>query len=417
MNRRDVLGLILGGGRGSRLWPLTQSRAKPAVPIAGKYRLIDIPVSNCLNSGIYQIAILTQFNSVSLHRHITQTFRFDQFREGWVEILAAEQTASRSDWYQGTADAVRKQLMEIESSGANDVLILSGDHIYRMDYGEMLHFHRDNKADITLAVKPISREDASRFGVLKQKSDATITDFTEKPDHDDILSQFISRDDQMLPYLGSLGIYAFRMDVLLELLDSDHVDFGNHLIPAAIQSHRVQGYIFNGYWEDIGTIRSFFDVNLALAVENPLFSFHDARHPIFTNPRFLPASRVSNAQLKNVKFADGSVINDCTIENAVIGIRSMIGTDVNIRNTIIMGSDYYDDEFDNVIHPIQMGIGSGSSIENAIIDKNARIGPNVQIKRFPKGTERDESTWVVRDGILVIPKNTVIPEGTVIGPE
>jgi glucose-1-phosphate adenylyltransferase len=418
MTNSKVLGLVLGGGRGMRLWPLTKERAKPAVPIGGKYRLVDIPISNCLNSEIHEIAVLTQFNSVSLHRHISQTYYFDFFHAGWVQILAAEQTFDTSDWYQGTADAVRKQLFEIQSTGAADVLILAGDHLYRMDYSEMIDLHHASKADVTIAVKPIRMEDATRFGVLKLAKDGQIIAFVEKPQDEEALSDFMSRDDPSLPFLGSMGIYLFRTEVLLELLDSAHDDFGSDVIPAAIDSHRVVGYSFDGYWEDIGTIRAFYEANLSLAKPNPPFSFHDPAYPIYTRPRFLPGCRIYDVKLDHVKLAEGSIVEGAEIRNSVVGIRTIIQEDVIIRDTVIMGADYYEAQARHKppgAPPI--GIGRGSMIQGAILDKNARIGSHVRIEAFPRGVDLDEETWTVRDGVVVIPKNTVIPDGTVIAPE
>jgi glucose-1-phosphate adenylyltransferase len=413
-----VLGVVLGGGRGTRLWPLTKLRAKPAVPIAGKYRLIDIPLSNCLNSGIQQIAILTQFNSVSLHRHIARTYNFDLFHHGWVQILAAEQTISSTDWYQGTADAVRKQLFEIGVTGAEDVLILAGDHLYRMDFSTMVQFHQENDADITVAVKPVSREDAPRFGILKTSSNGRITDFIEKPKSKADLNKFVSRDDPELPYVGSMGIYLFRTDVLIDLLvDSNHDDFGSDVLPAAISSHKVFGCSYESYWEDIGTMRSFYHANLALAQQNPSFNFHDLVKPIYTHPRFLPGSRIFDVTLDQVLLSDGCIVEGASIRNAVVGIRSVIGDDVIIEDTIIMGADYYESqarETEPGAPPI--GVGEGSRIRGAILDKNARIGYGVQIEPFPIGTEIEESEWTVRDGIVVIPKDAILPNGMQITP-
>ena len=413
----NVLGLILGGGRGARLWPLTKLRAKPAVPIGGKYRLVDIPLSNCLNSEIHQVAVLTQFNSVSLHRHIAQTYHFDFFHNGWVQILAAEQTLTSADWYQGTADAVRKQLFEIQVTGATDVLILAGDHLYRMDYSRLIEYHQEEEADVTVAVKPVSQEEAPRFGILKRGSDGQITSFIEKPESGDRLAEFVSSDDPNLPYLASMGIYLFRTQALVELLDSDYDDFGSDVIPAAISSHRVFGFPFDGYWEDIGTIPTFYQANLKLTWKDPPFSFHDPEHPIYTRPRFLPGSRIHDVTLDNVKLADGCLVEGAEIRNSVVGIRSMIEDDVVIHDTVIMGADYYEEESRHKpAGSPPIGIGYGSRIHGAIIDKNARLGPNVRIDPFPPGTEIEEENWSVRDGIVVIPKNAVIPQGTVIAP-
>jgi glucose-1-phosphate adenylyltransferase len=414
----NVLGLILGGGRGARLWPLTKLRAKPAVPIGGKYRLVDIPLSNCLNSQINQVAVLTQFNSVSLHRHIAQTYHFDFFHSGWVQILAAEQTLTSADWYQGTADAVRKQLFEIQVTGATDVLILAGDHLYRMNYSHLIEYHQAEEADVTVAVKPVSQQEAPRFGILKRGSDGRITSFIEKPANGDMLADFVSRDDPNLPYLASMGIYLFRTQALIELLASDHDDFGSDVIPAAIRSHRVFGFPFDGYWEDIGTIPTFYQANLKLTWKDPPFNFHDPEYPIYTRPRFLPGSRIYDVTLDNVKLADGCIVEGAEIRNSVVGIRSMIEDDAVIHDTVIMGADYYEEES---LHKTPgsppIGIGYGSRIRGAIIDKNARIGPNVRIDPFPPGTEIEQENWSVRDGIVVIPKNAVIPKGTVIAPE
>ena len=310
----NILGVILGGGRGARLYPLTQQRSKPAVPMAGKYRLIDIPISNCINSGILRIAVLTQFNSVSLHRHIVRTYTFDSFHPGWVQIWAAEQTVGSSDWYQGTADAVRKQVFEIRSTRASHILILAGDHLYRMDFAKMAAFHFEKQADITVAVQPVSAADTGRFGILKRDKSCLISDFLEKPTDPEVLKTVVSRDDPIKPYLGSMGIYLFKTEVLFELLkQQNHDDFGSHVIPAAIRTHSVYGYDFNGFWEDIGTIRSFYDTNLALTTSNPPFNFFDQKKPVYSHPRFLPGSLVEGSELKDVMLAEG-----CRIQNAVI---------------------------------------------------------------------------------------------------
>ncbi len=413
----DVLGLVLGGGRGARLWPLTKERAKPAVPIAGKYRLVDISLSNCLNSGIHKISILTQFNSVSLHRHISQTYNFDAFHPGWVQILAAEQTFASEDWYQGTADAVRKQLFEIMVTKAKDVLILAGDHLYRMDYAPLAEFHWGKEADVTVAVTPIHREAVDRYGILKMAEDGRITSFIEKPTAAEASASFVSRDHPDRPYLGSMGIYLFKTQVLVEMLNSTLADFGRDVIPAAIPTHRVFGYPFDGYWEDIGTIRSFYEANLALTHPKPPFNFHDPARPVYTHPRFLPGSRIYDVQLDNVLLAEGCIVEGAEIRNTVIGLRSVIGEDVVIRDTVVMGADYYEGEVPGTEPGVPpMGIGRGSRISGAIIDKNVRIGTNVRIEYFPRGTELDLEHCSVRDGVVVVPKNTVIPAGTVIAP-
>lgn len=411
----EVLGLILGGGAGQRLYPLTRQRSKPAVPIAAKYRLIDIPISNCLNSGISRISILTQFNSVSLHRHISATYNFDPFHPGWVEILAAEQTPRSSTWYQGTADAVRKQIFEIKATRAPYVLILAGDHLYRMDYEPMAEFHWDNQADITVAVQPVSPQEASRFGILKRSPEGRLTDFIEKPKSAETLNPFASRDDPERPYLGSMGIYLFNTKTLIDLLE-DHslTDFGGDVIPSAIQSLRVFGFDFDGYWEDIGTIRSFYNTNLSLTQPSPPFNFYDPDDPIYTNPRFLPGSIVNGATLENVLFGDGCEVGRAEIRDSIIGLRSQIAGGVRIRKSVLMGADYYESTPGD---RLPLGIGPNCDIEGAIIDKNARLGEGVVIQPFPRGTEIDNEDWSVRDGIVVVPKSTSLPPGTYIGPK
>ncbi len=416
-----ILGVIMGGGRGTRLYPLTRDRAKPAVPIAGKYRLIDIPISNCINSGINRIAVLTQFNSVSLHRHITQTYNFDAFTRGYVQIWAAEQTFGRESWYQGTADAVRKQIFEIKSTRTDYTLILAGDHLYRMDYAKMAEHHWETGADITVAVQPVRKEDAPRFGLLKRAAkDCLISDFVEKPKDPAVLADFVSRDDPEWPYLGSMGIYFFKTSVLLDLLESTtDDDFGGEVIPKAIHSHKVCGFDYEGYWEDIGTIRSFYEVNLMLTKPDSPFQFHHQNKRIYSRPRFLPASRIDGATMNSVMLADGCIIGKAEIENANIGLRSRIQNGAVVRNTVIMGADYYDTPEEEGFQKsgIPLGIGPNTIINGALIDKNARIGADVVIKAFPLGTEIDADDYVVRDGIVVIPKRAIIPDGTVIAPD
>ncbi len=418
MSHTDVLCLILGGGRGNRLWPLTKARAKPAVPIGGKYRLVDVPLSNSLNSGIDRIAVLTQFNSVSLNRHIAQTYHFDLFHKGWVQILAAEQRSTVSDWYQGTADAVRKHLAEIQAADVKDVLVLAGDQLYRMDYSEMIEYHRTRAADVSVAVLPVSRNDTARFGILKQASDGRITAFVEKPQDDRALADLASDIGSERGWLGSTGIYLFRTEALIALLDSQYADFGTDLIPAAITTHRVYGYTFEGYWEDIGTIRAFFDANLALAQPEPVFSFHDPVHPVYTHPRFLPGCRIYDVRFDRVLVADGCIVEQAQISNSLLGNRSVIGRDVVVEDTVLMGADHYEAElsFRPQVTPA-IGIGPGSQIKGAIIDKNARIGASVRIQPFPAGTDLDQEQWAVRDGIVVIPKDAILPNGTIIAPD
>jgi len=412
----DILAVILGGGRGARLYPLTQMRSKPAVPIAGMYRLIDIPISNCINSEIYRIAVLTQFNSVSLHRHIARSYNFDAFHTGWVQIWAAEQTLESADWYQGTADAVRKQLFEIRATGAEYVLILAGDHLYRMDYAAMAKFHWEKNADITVAVQPVARRDASRFGLLKREQDCRITSFAEKPGDPKLKKEMVSREDAKRPYLGSMGIYLFNIKVLVELLTAHlkHDDFGKDLIPAAINTHAVYGFDFDGYWQDIGTIRSFYETNLALTTPDPPFNFYDPKLPIYTHARYLPGSVIEDSKLESVLIADGCRIVKARIKHSIVGIRSQIAAGCVIKDSIIMGADYYAGEGKSRLIPI--GIGKGCQISGAILDKNARIADGVTIRPFPRGTELDRGYYFVRDGIVVVPKDAEITAGTKIGP-
>lgn len=414
----NILAVILGGGAGKRLYPLTKLRSKPAVPIAGKYRLIDVPLSNCINSGIHHIAVLTQYNSVSLHRHITQTYNFDDFHRGWVQILAAEQTPRSSDWYQGTADAVRKQLFEIRATHADYVLILAGDHLYRMDYARMAQDHWEKGAEITVAVQPVRTDEASRFGLLKQDSEGRITAFVEKPRDPEVLAQFVSRDDPEKPYLGSMGIYIFNTEVLIGLLESTTFDdFGGQIIPHALSAHKVYGYAFEGYWEDIGTIRSFYETNLQLTRPDAPFNFYDPERPIYTHARFLPGSVIDGATLHNVLLAEGSQIHQAEIHESIVGLRSQIAKGVYMSRTIMMGADYYDLPGATLPGNIPLGIGPNCHIEGVILDKNVRVGEGVVIKPFPPGTDLDESNWVVQDGIVVVPKSTVLYPGTYIGPE
>ena len=417
MRMDNVLGLILGGGRGTRLYPLTKERAKPAVPLAGKYRLIDIPMSSCLQAGIEKIAILTQFNSVSLHRHVFRTYNRDFFTKGWVQILAAEQTFNSDGWYMGTADAVRKQWIEIKTAQTEHVLILAGDHLYRMDYRRFAEFHVDNDADITVAVQPVGADAAPSLGILKLDSRDRIVSFKEKPPRDQ-LAGLESVSDSDRPYMGSMGIYMFRTSVLQEVLESSTTDFGSEIIPAAIDSRKVMGYKFDGYWEDIGTLRRFFEVNLQMAQPNPPFDFYRAEAPIYTHPRFLPGSEIHGAHLHNVLLGDGCRVFDAEIRNSVVGLRSLIGSGVNMDRTVLMGADYYETDEDMAENVRQsrpnIGIGEGTSISNAIIDKNARIGRDVIIRHIADRPEEDHDNWVSSEGLVVIPKGAIIPDGMII---
>lgn len=357
------------------------------------------------------------YNSVSLNRHIARAYVFDSFHRGWVEVLAAEQSTKSEAWYQGTADAVRKQMDEIRTTEADYVLILAGDHLYRMDYRPMAEFHWKQNADITIAVQPVPADQASRLGILHRGANDMITNFVEKPKDPKILAQFVSRNDPARPYLGSMGIYLFKTEVLLNILEqTTDDDFGGEVIPKAIHTHKVYGYDFEGYWEDIGTIRTFYETNLSLTRPNPPFNFHDLTRPIYTRARFLPGSIFDGAVLENVLLTEGCRIGKAEIRNSLIGLRSQICDGVCLNSTVMMGADYYDPAGQPPRGRIPLGIGEGCQIEGAILDKNVRIGPGVIIRPFPRGTEIDHDDWAVRDGIIVIPKHTVLPAGMVIGP-
>jgi len=422
----NIMAVVMGGGQGSRLYPLTKERAKPAVPIAGKYRLIDIPISNCINSGVFKIAVLTQYNSVSLHRHMTHTYNFDMFHSGWVQIWAAEQTwvaeriPSVQEWYLGTADAVRKQITEIKSARVPFVLVLAGDHLYRMDYGKMAQFHWDKGADVTVAVQPVRREEAPRLGILKRDSDERIVRFAEKPREEAILEQMVSQKDSERPYFGSMGIYLFNTNVLVEMLEkSDKEDFGKHIIPQAVEEKQVYGYQYNGYWADIGTIRAFYEVNLEIASKNPPFSLIDEGWPIYTHPRFLPGSLIEEGKMTDTLIAEGCWIQNAEISSSLVGLRSQIRSGVKIKRSILMGADYYGffRRGDEIEKDMILGIGRDCSIEGAIIDKNSSVGPGTIIRPFPRGVDKDEDLYIVRDGIVVIPKGTRLPPDTRIAPD
>ncbi|MEJ2750251.1 MAG: sugar phosphate nucleotidyltransferase, partial [Anaerolineae bacterium] len=401
------------------LYPLTRDRTKPAVPIAGKYRLIDIPMSNCFHAGIDKIAILTQFKSVSLHRHIHRTYVRDTFSKGWVQILAAEQSHQSGEWYQGTADAIRKQVIEIESAGAKYTLILAGDHLYRMDYRKFVENHIATKADISIAVQPVSREEAPGLGILKLNEENQITEFVEKPKDPEEITRLESGDDPNKPLMASMGIYVFETNTLLKMLaDNEGTDFGRHIIPAAIDDKRVMGYIFKGYWEDIGTVRRFYEVNLNMAAPLPRFILYDPNHPIYTRPRFLAGSKIEGGSLNNVLLADGCRIQEAAIRNSVIGLRSIIGRGVTIERTLVMGADFYEssDEASNWQSEgiPNLGIGHDSVIQGAIIDKDARIGRRVIIRNLPDRPDEEHENWVSREGIVIVPKGAIIYDGTVI---
>ena len=413
MKSNGILAVVLGGGKGARLYPLTKYRAKPAVPIAGKFRIIDIAISNCLNSDIKKIFILTQFNTHSLHRHIYDTYRFGRLSRGFVEILAAQQTSENMNWYQGTADAVRQNISFITEIDADYTLVLSGDHLYRMDYSDFLKTHIEKKADITISVKPVSREEASSFGILQTDRKGRILRFIEKPDNDVLASVMSPGLPDKKPLLASMGIYMFATEFLFKVLEENPSDdFGKHIIPSAIESHKVYAHHFKGYWKDIGTIKAFFDANLELASINPPFTFYDEDAPVYTRPRFLPGSRMEDCQINRALLGEGCYVRKSVISNAIIGIRTIIGCYANIENCVIMGADYYESIPPEGLIPI--GIGNNCVVKNAIIDKNARIGNGVQIVNKKGVKEIETERYSIRDGIIVIPKNVVIENGSII---
>ena len=415
----DVTVLILGGGRGKRLAPLTLRRSKPAVPVAAKYRLIDIPISNAINSGMERMYVLTQFNSVSLHRHIGRTYRFDAFSRGYVQILAAQQTPTLQTWFQGTADAVRHNLHVFRQLRGDHVLILAGDHMYRMDFRQLLHDHIEHEADITIAVKPCSEEEIAEFGAARVDATGRIIEFREKPATPEARSgmevapslleaEGVAADQ---PYIASMGIYIFRKEALIEALDNDLADFGGDIIPAEVSRRKVQAHFFKGYWRDIGTIRAFFDAQMDLVQPDPEFTFHDSAWPIYTRPRYLPGARLHGCRFDRVLLGDGSRVEDSVAEEAVIGLRAQIHNST-VRRTLIMGVDSHFPEPKPGDPPV--GVGEGCEISNAIIDKNARIGRGVRICNERGVQEADGDGWAIRDGIVVVEKNGVVPDGTVI---
>lgn len=409
-----IVGLILGGGAGTRLQPLTRERSKPAVPVAGKFRLVDIPISNCINSGIRNIFVLTQYNSVSLHQHIASTYRFDQFSKGYVRILAAEQTPDSDHWFQGTADAVRRSIRYFQDDKPDLIVILSGDQLYRMDIQDVIKSHIENSADITVCTKPVKREDASSLGIMKIDDNEKISSFYEKPSDSKVLDSLVSKYNNEKVYLASMGIYIFNTDILNNLLkENDKKDFGKDIIPEAIKIHNVYSYIFDEYWEDIGTIQSFWAANLALTDNVPKFSFYDMSRLIFTRLRYLPPSKINSCELVNSLISDGCILSGKKIERSVIGIRSIVGEGSIIEESILMGSDFYDNS-DSFKAEILLGIGTNCIIKKAIIDKNVRIGDNVEITPKNKPNHMDSEKFCIRDGIIIIPKNTVISSNTKI---
>ena len=427
LNTSNVLSVIMGGGQGSRLFPLTKDRAKPAVPLAGKYRLVDIPISNCINSGLRRIYILTQFNSASLHRHISQSYKFDQFSAGFVEVLAAQQTFADTSWYQGTADAVRKNLTHFMNHDWDYLLILSGDQLYRMDFRQIIQQHVETGAEVTLGTVPVLKAQAPSFGILQITEDRRIHRFVEKP-KDPAVQDSLRLEPEWYPRLGiegqsefllaSMGIYVFNRDVLQRLLDNTLVDFGKHVIPNAISTNRLYAFVYQGYWEDVGTIRSFFEANLDVAAELPRFNFFDMTAPVFSRPRFLPGSKINGAHVDHAVVADGCILNHSRISHSVLGLRSVVGEGSELRRVVSLGCDYFESaesirENETAGLP-RIGIGRNTHIENTIIDKNARIGDNVVITPAGKPENVDHELYYIRDGVVVIPKGGVIPHGTVI---
>ena len=414
-----TLAIIMGGGAGSRLFPLTKDRAKPAVPLGGKYRIVDIPISNCLNSGLRSIYVLTQFNSMSLHRHIQASYKFDNFSRSFVDILAAQQTPEGSQWYQGTADAVRQNMRYFLERPYDYYLILSGDQLYRMDFRELLDQHVRLGADITLATKPVARHQVFEFGIMRSGIDRRITGFIEKPSDEsglqemkmtrELLKAVGSNEEEEL-FQASMGIYVFNRKVLIESLENDLFDFGKHIIPASITDRHVSAFIFKGYWEDIGTIRAFYEANLDLTDVVPEYSFFEPDSPIYTHPRFLPGSKINGATLRQAIISDGCIISDAHLERSVVGIRSVIQSGATIRNSIIMGADHFELGRSASSQPA-MGIGKNCVIDRAIIDKNACIGDGVVITPEGKSANLDADNYFIRDGIVVIPKNAVIRAG------
>ena len=412
----------MGGGAGTRLFPLTQERSKPAVPLGGKYRLVDIPISNCLNSGLRGIYILTQFNSTSLHRHINSSYKFDDFTPSFVEILAAQQTPEGSRWYQGTADAVRQNMRYFLEHPYEYYVILSGDQLYRMDYRDMLRQHVETGADLTIATIPVARQPATGFGIMLTDENRRIEKFVEKPKDPAVLDSLRIPPDLLKTigqpveadlYQASMGIYIFKRSVLEACLDNDYVDFGKNIIPAAISQFKVMAFIFQGYWEDIGTIDAFYEANLCLADINPQYSFYVPGAPVFTQPLFLPASRIASAKVTGSMISDGCIIGDATIERCVLGIRSIIQSGSTLKNTIMMGADFYESDVRKPDADVPaIGIGRDCVINGAIIDKNARIGSHVVISPEGKSQDLDGDGYYIRDGIVVVPKNSVIKDGT-----
>ncbi len=421
----EVLALILGGGQGSRLFPLTQQRSKPAVPIGGQYRLIDIPISNCLHADIRRIFVLTQFNSASLNRHISQTYRMDLFSQGFVEILAAEQTPDNPNWYQGTADAVRQAARHFVRYDADYYLILAGDHLYRMDYTELVEAHCDRRADITIAAQPVSIDEAPAMGIFRFDRAGQIVAFEEKPKRDRLLAigrsipssaTFVGHSDDK-PFMASMGIYVFSREVLIDLLrDGGDTDFGKQVIPKALESYKVNSYVFRGYWADVGTIAAFYDSNIMLTRPGAPFTFYDPRRPMYTHPRFLPAARFADCRVRDAIVSDGSYLERCTVEESIVGIRTTVQAGATIRRSVLLGADFFevDDEAPSRGDRPRLGVGRDVVLERVIVDKNARIGDGARLVNAAGLQSGDGAGYCIRDGIIIVPKDSVVPPGTTI---
>ena len=414
----DVLTLILGGGRGTRLYPLTHMRSKPAVPIGGKYRLIDIPISNCLHAGLKKIFVLTQFNSASLNRHVAQTYRLDLFSDGFVEVLAAEQTPDNSDWFQGTADAVRQASRHFSAHEAESYLILAGDHLYRMDFNELIDAHIESQADITIAAQPVNPADATQMGIFRFDPLGQINGFEEKPDAARLAQMKSSALNGAAigglspdkPFVASMGIYVFSRDVLLDIVQRPGVDFGKEIIPAALDSLNVHAYLYRGYWADVGTIQAFYDANIQLTQRGAPFNFFHPHRPIYTHPRFLPATRTYDTRIDTSIIAEGCFLDTCEIRDSVVGIRTQIGPAARITRSVLLGADRYQDE-DGGYGDVDLGIGRNVVLDRVIVDKNARIADGVRLVNDQGTVSADGDGWYIRDGIIVVPKGAVVTKG------
>ncbi|MFZ5801864.1 MAG: glucose-1-phosphate adenylyltransferase [Candidatus Omnitrophota bacterium] len=420
-SNEGVTTIILGGGQGTRLFPLTSYRSKPAVPIGGLFRLVDIPISNSLNSGLNKIFVLTQFNSVSLHRHLHRSYPYGMFDGMSIELLAAEQTLSTADWFQGTADAVRKHFHHYPLASTKTFLVLSGDHLYRMDYRHILDYHEKSNADVTIATLPVTKKEVSGFGIMKLKANGQITEFREKPSPKDGIEDFVIPEPmrevfqikgQQDRYLASMGIYVFKADVLKQALAGRETDFGREVIPKAIENFRVMGYVFKGYWRDIGTIGAFYEANIELTRPNPPFTFSSDEGRIFTRARFLPQTCIHEAEISNCLISHGCCLSGVHLEDSIIGLRSKIGAGTVVRKSVVMGNDFY--EFQTPKGAVSLGIGQNCQIQGAILDKNVYIGNDVTITNQKKVHEFDGENYYIRDGIVIVPKAAVIRNGTVI---